>query len=513
MLRNFVSLYLFGAVLLMLFFSAYVLFKGRSSNFKVSSAMSFCASLYLFGYLLEINSTTLEQMVFWNQIQYWGIPFIPALWLMVALLDTKRIHVLRKQTLVLVLIIPILTYFFRLTNSLHHFYYRSLEMQQATQFPVLLLEKGPWYYVHGIYIWSSLIIITSVFYLEYKKGIRVDQSRLRLLLAASVIPYLGFLLVVVDFLGVGLDYTALTLPISLCLIILAIYKYDFLEIKNLARETMFENSADAMVLLDRELRVLDYNRAAQDYFSDLGVFLERDAIESILGEQHELLDIFKSDTTRDFQSMQDEQERFYEISSAVIEDAYGRSVGSLKSIRDITERKMVQEKLRILATIDALSGINNREHFVQLADSEFERAKRYDQVFSVLMMDIDYFKVINDTKGHAAGDQVIREIGRLITANFRQSDIAGRLGGEEFAVILTNTLIDDAQQVAEQFREAVMATTVVYDDSDIQLTISIGVSSFYSDAESIEAILKDADEALYASKDKGRNCTMLKRHV
>ena len=100
MLKNVVSLYLFIAVLLTAYFATYMLSKGKSSYMKVFSILSFCVSLYLFGYLLEINSSALEQMLFWNQVQFFGLPFISALWLMVALLYTKRIQVLDRKSVV-----------------------------------------------------------------------------------------------------------------------------------------------------------------------------------------------------------------------------------------------------------------------------------------------------------------------------------------------------------------------------------------------------------------------------
>ena len=512
MLKNVVSLYLFIAVLLTAYFATYMLSKGKSSYMKVFSILSFCVSLYLFGYLLEINSSALEQMLFWNQVQFFGLPFISALWLMVALLYTKRIQVLQERTMVLLFFVPVLTFFLRLTNSFHYLYYKGMGVQQSSQFLVLDLQKGPGYYVQSAYIWLTLILINLVFYEEYRKRIRSDHARFRVLLIASLIPYIGIILIFINFLGLGLDYTALLIPISLFLILFAIIRFDFLEIKTLARETMFENSADAMVLLDKELRIMDYNRAAQDFFSSLGMSLQNKNMESLLAGEQGLLAIFRGETSSDFKFLIGGEELFAEISSTLIQDVYGKNIGCLKTIRDITDRKMMQEQLKRLANIDALSGLNNRAHFIQLSQKEFQRAKRFNHVFSVIMMDIDRFKLINDTKGHAAGDAVIQEMGRLISGTFRTTDISGRLGGEEFAVVLTNTSIHDAYRVAELFRETVAGTSVLYNNTKINLTISIGITSYYREAESIEEILRYADEALYASKAEGRNCINLKFH-
>lgn len=510
MVLNLISLYLFGAVLVTSFLTTYVIARGRTNYLKAFSALSFCGSLYLFGYLLEINSTNMQQMIFWNQIQNLGLPFIPALWLIVALLYTKRIQFLQRRTLALLLFVPVMTFFLRLTNSFHHIYYSEFELRQFAEFSLLYMGKGPWYYVQAIYILVCVTIITYVFYREYTKSIQSDQSWFRVLLYSSILPIMGLILIASNFLGLSIDYAALLLPISYVLVMFAIVKYDFLEIQTLARDTMFENSSEAMVLMDKESRVIDYNKAAQDLFSSLSISLQRCALENILGSQQELMDILKSPNSCDFQCMQDGEKRYFEIGSNNILNAYGKNIGNLKSFRDITETKVVQETLKVLATVDALSGLYNREHFMELAQKEFNRCKRYNQVFSVVMMDIDHFKAINDTKGHAAGDAVIQEIGRLITVHFRKTDISGRLGGEEFALVLTNTSTENARIVAEQFRKAVGDTKVVYDHSDICLTISIGIAPYFSEAETLEEILKCADEAMYESKAKGRNCTTLK---
>ena len=185
----------------------------------------------------------------------------------------------------------------------------------------------------------------------------------------------------------------------------------------------------------------------------------------------------------------------------------GRKMRMLKSIRDITDKKKVQEKLTVLATTDSLSGLYNRPEFLKLAQRELSWAKTHNEKLALLMIDLDLFKSINDTYGHAAGDKVIREMGNIIMTGFRKTDFAGRLGGEEFAVLLKNTSLEEAKRVAEKFRETVSKKKVVYEKRKISFTVSIGVASSSCDNNSnIEDILKQADNALYKAKAKGRNC-------
>jgi diguanylate cyclase (GGDEF)-like protein len=183
----------------------------------------------------------------------------------------------------------------------------------------------------------------------------------------------------------------------------------------------------------------------------------------------------------------------------------------LKSIRDVTEERRMQEKLKYLATTDSLSGLYNRAEFMNLARNEFTLAKKNNVELSLLIMDLDNFKTINDTFGHAAGDEIIREIGTIIKTSFRKTDIPGRIGGEEFAVVLKNSSLEEAKIVAEKVREIVSRRKVIYGEQEISLTVSIGVAAIRgitNDINDIEDILKMADDALYKAKAQGRNCVV-----
>lgn len=474
--------------------------------------MTLCISVYLFGYLMILNNSNLQELIFWNQIQYLGLPFIPVLWLTVALLYTKTIYTLSKRTVVLLFFVPVITFFMRLTNSWHHLFYRSWEVKKLFGYYSLYMERGCWYYVNISYTILCLFLSIIIYYFGYQKK-RVGYSRPQFLVFffASLLPLIGVMLLLFAFNKWSIDYTALIMPISLLIIGYGILKYDFLEIKTLARETIFENSFDGMMVLESGLRLIDYNKAAKEFFRALNISLDNYPIEHLLNQEPELLEIFKSDTTREFSLMIDGEERFFEIGAMPLGNLNDRKMGMLKSIRDITEKKRVQKKLTVLATTDSLSGLYNRTAFMQLAQQEFLQAKRNNEKLSLLMMDLDFFKTINDTFGHAAGDEVIRKMGNIIKTGFRKTDLAGRLGGEEFAVILKNTSLKEAKKVAEKFRDTVSKTKVIYGKQEITFTVSIGVAATFGNSDNnsnIEDILKKSDDALYKAKTKGRNCVV-----
>ena len=178
---------------------------------------------------------------------------------------------------------------------------------------------------------------------------------------------------------------------------------------------------------------------------------------------------------------------------------------------EIEERKRIQTALEKLATTDMLTNLSTRHHFFALAEREVERSLRYKHPLSMLMVDIDYFKRVNDTLGHIAGDQVLMVIGQVIRAALREVDIAGRYGGEEFAILLPETTVDSAESVSERMRMALASLAVETDAGRVNVTASIGVAGLSVEGSNstreLAAMLDRADRALYMAKSSGRNTT------
>lgn len=175
-------------------------------------------------------------------------------------------------------------------------------------------------------------------------------------------------------------------------------------------------------------------------------------------------------------------------------------------LSDITKRKRMLEDLRYLATTDGLTGVYNRRHFLELCERELNRARRYPQKMTLLMLDADHFKKVNDAHGHAAGDEVLCTLTRLCRSNVREVDLIGRMGGEEFAILLPQTGLSAATEIAERLRNAIAQTTLpLMDGQMLRFTVSIGVCSLAAGAKTIDEFLKAADQALYTAKHNGRN--------
>ncbi|SDY44824.1 diguanylate cyclase (GGDEF) domain-containing protein [Tindallia californiensis] len=142
---------------------------------------------------------------------------------------------------------------------------------------------------------------------------------------------------------------------------------------------------------------------------------------------------------------------------------------------------------------------------MELSMKEFEEATKNQEAFAVLILDIDRFKMVNDGWGHSAGDAVIRELGGLMKTWFHESNVLGRLGGEEFGVLIPKCSMAEAIDIADGFREELARTDIAYDNQIIKVTISVGVSVYTEGVETFGEILRSADEALYQSKIDGRN--------
>lgn len=200
-------------------------------------------------------------------------------------------------------------------------------------------------------------------------------------------------------------------------------------------------------------------------------------------------------------------------------DAEGRLRGFTSIQTDVTEEKRIrldleaeikkrsrlEEQLRYMATHDELSALPNRRYFMQQASDELVRARRHERDLSLLIIDLDLFKLVNDQYGHSAGDEVIQGFAERCMKMLRETDTPARIGGEEFAVLLPETEREAAIQTAERLRRLIEETPVDTQAGPIPLTLSIGVASYCDECRSIETLIQTADSRLYEAKRNGRN--------
>lgn len=174
-------------------------------------------------------------------------------------------------------------------------------------------------------------------------------------------------------------------------------------------------------------------------------------------------------------------------------------------LRLVFQLEEARQQLSVLATRDDLTGLNNRRHFMVLAQREWERARRYNNAAALLLVDVDHFKLVNDSHGHLCGDELLRRIAAVTAQSLRQADVLARFGGEELIVFLPQTDPLGALDVAERIRERVQALVLQWRGNSVGTTVSIGVAPLRPELPSLEWMIHEADTALYAAKSDGRN--------
>lgn len=196
---------------------------------------------------------------------------------------------------------------------------------------------------------------------------------------------------------------------------------------------------------------------------------------------------------------------------AVLADGDRITVGEsiLKFIAQDSVEARYHEEIYQLAVNDPLTDLYNRRHFCEMVDKEIGRAVRHGRPLALCIIDVDLFKPVNDRYGHISGDEVLRRIGALVQLHARSEDVAARIGGEEFALLLPECALDDAAALADRLRAAVAAEVFAPGGEPQRITISIGIAGLGPGRESRSALMMAADVALYRAKSEGRNCVRI----
>ncbi len=289
-------------------------------------------------------------------------------------------------------------------------------------------------------------------------------------------------------------------------------------------ETFFskivELAADAILAIDKNMKLIYLNKEAEktfgyshdeiigqhlntlispefhaDHDKHIRKFLEEDAISRLMNDRQNV----------EVKGLRKDGSQFFaEISIIKIQQDGETLVAGI--IRDISNSKELEKKLRDFAEHDALTGIMNRRMIENALKKDIERASRYNTPLSLLMMDIDHFKKVNDTFGHDIGDLVLKHLTSISKSNLREVDSFGRWGGEEFVVLLPEIDLKDVRVVAEKLRASIEKNPLIINDNEkVSYTISIGGVVFSKSIESWETFFKLADNALYQAKEQGRN--------
>jgi diguanylate cyclase (GGDEF)-like protein len=470
----------------------------------------FANLLYMFGYALELVSQNVAMKLLFNHVQYTGIPFIVPLWLMICVRFCYQDFKWTLPKIAPLLLLPVVTLAMNLTYSMNGLLYSSYSAQTWNRLMVVIFTKGPWYYTEVVWKIFLLIIVTGLLIRTYRRaeGIRRRQTLMLILLTVFAL-----LLTASSFFSAqtsAIDFAVLLLSGSTILLFATLFKYSLFDLVPLAYSRLFDGmDYPAMVLAD-SLMVVKANKAAARLFPQAGDGRRYAPLSSLFASEEELIDRLMETGESLVEVGVDPEKRFFSAKLTRLnlkENVVKKDYGYLLVLSDITSHVNLVRNLRIEASTDPLTGLLNRRSFYEASQSTMENAVATGDTISLIMIDIDHYKNVNDAYGHQIGDLVLKDLSHIISNQTRGNDIVVRYGGEEFVILLPSTAHEAAITASKRICSAVRQHDFVADDSLIHLTISIGVATVQKVASSgvIDHLIYLADSALYEAKRNGRD--------
>ena len=489
-----------------LFLSLYIRVKAKDApGVKPYILVTLLSSIFTFAYAFELASTSLKEMKFWLGVEYLAMPFIPVYVLFMCLEYVGRKIKTWNYAL---FIIPITTIFMMQTNDLHHLYYKSMNINNEGPFPLLKLEWGPWFYIHAVFLFVCLTLSVFVLLREYRKSLFLFRMQILLMVAGFITPIIANYFYLNDW-SKGIDLGPISLSIAFIFHGVALISLQMFNVAPIARESVFESLKEGVIVLNQNKVIVDYNKAALFLIPQLSNHHIGKSIADVIddpilkGKLYEELEF-------DYTSLLEDRAIHFRINFTEVKNKNGVQVGKIITFMNVTEKVQMEAKLKQLASLDGLTQVLNRTFFMKKSEMLFDDLMLDGGNISIVMFDIDYFKRVNDTYGHEAGDIVLTRVTSIVKEKLCSVDYMGRYGGEEFIICMPETTLMEATNRANIIRQAVAESLTTFNKVEIQVTSSFGVSHALlevgEESYSIQQLIREADQALYAAKHKGRNC-------
>lgn len=462
-------------------------------------------TVYAWAYIGEITSRTVEAAFAWIRLEYIGIPFIAPLWLLFITSITGHEKWITRQREWLLMIVPFVTLAMVQTNDWHHLFYADMRMEAAGPLLTFRFTPGNFYWLSQIYdnagmILSSFLIVRRAFSAQ-----PAFRQQAQVFLAGALLQWAGLAIFISGSSPFNLDLSSLTLSLSSMIFLVGLFRYRALDLLPMARDVIFERMADGVLVLDTRNRLIDFNLAAQNILPELQPGAIGQPVEVLLSAWEVLIAQATTGTPEVVEV--ESAQHYFQSHITPVTSKQGHTAGKIITLYDVTEVRQLLEKMRELATRDSLTNLFNRHYFLELANREIERASRHQRALSIIALDLDHFKRVNDTYSHAAGDLVLQIAAQVMRSITRKMDICGRLGGEEFWILLPETSLPEALIVAERLRLALEHAEIFFEGQSVKVTGSFGVTSIgLGEKTALDTLIRIADEALYEAKSSGRNC-------
>ncbi|MGV8026525.1 MAG: diguanylate cyclase [Anaerolineaceae bacterium] len=465
----------------------------------LSLSMAF-TTIYAFGYTMELASNTLSQILFWVKIEHLGIEFIGPTWLLFTLCLSGRQKMLTPGRMLGFFIIPAGMVFSVLTNLVHI----NPQLTANAPFPTLSYTRGPIAWIGICYIGFCLLLSLIFFTIMYLQAAPPFRKQALIFSLGSLFPLIGMIITATSSSLYNLDLAPLSMSISGIFFVFGFQHLQILDIVPLARDVIFEGMGDSVLVFDNDARLVDFNLQTKKIFSEIGDGSVGFPVNTVFGNDSLLTKLIREDSKEPIKLQKGEST--YRCVMLPLHDPQKKCVGKIVTLQDYTEVENLVKQLSNLATLDYLTGIYNRRYFYELAINEIARAERMNKQLSLILFDLDDFKLINDTYGHSAGDAVLKFAVNLFIQRLRKYDIIGRFGGDEFMILLPETEITAAKTLAEELRDLLEKSNIPFEGQIFKVTACFGVASvIFQQTSPFEDLVRRADKAVYVAKDSGRN--------
>jgi diguanylate cyclase (GGDEF)-like protein len=489
--------------------------------------MMFAVTGYAAVGAMEAAVLSLPEKIFWSSLEYLGSGSVSTLFVLFVLRFTRPALCLSPRHLAALWLLPALNLALVASNHWHHLVWTGFAAV-ADRPHLVAYQHGPGYvWILGC-IYLYVLTAAWLLWRSASKSSALHRRQAGTLLLGAAAPLLGSLVYSLDLTPVGLNLTPMSFALTGLISLIALFRFQIFNLIPVARHTLVEHMEDGVLVLDRQNRLVDINPAARRM---IGKDASRHAlgrpITDILGDWPQVRAWLAPGSEPPEAPLHDPRnQHYFDVRITPLQDGRKRPTGHILVLRDVsqnyiihtqlrqtnrilqrklTEIEELQTRLREQAIRDGLTGLFNRRYFEETLQWEMGRAEREGYGISIILMDIDFFKRVNDTFGHKMGDDVLRAFATLLRDHSRSNDIPCRYGGEEFVLALPGMSADTAFARAEQIRQAFPEMAKAAGVKNFTVTVSGGVGAFPDHAHSLDSLIQTVDKALYAAKNAGRN--------
>ena len=475
-------------------------------NWVLAAACFWCIAL-----LFRSLVTTIELKILATQMAEIGMVFLPVAWFAFTVTYSNNETTISSRALLALAIVPCITLGLAFTNEQHQLIWYQWQLTNLSEYIGLSFQAGSFFPIIAIYSFCLVLCGTAIAINRHNQS----QHKELPIITICFTPILIAASILIDELRLtpfqGVEFTSLGLLLGGFLFRAGVVSAGILSHMRIRRHTVVEQLSDMVIIIDTQAGILDFNAAAAQ-----GLHIQPNS--NYKREKLRLPALLEMMRTNSSSTELIIDARTYDVRSTPLTPRFAPTPNMNKPaeralvFRDITaskeaQRALLQAKLELqtLAHTDPLTGLYNRRFFMQRLEEEAERLRRHKNPLSCLLFDLDHFKIINDTFGHDAGDKVLKMVAQKTLGATRITDVAARIGGEEFAMLLPETDTDGALRLANRLRESIAKECIYSENRCVNVTTSIGVVTVDQVEDNLDSLLTQADKALYQAKNSGRN--------